>query len=142
MELDLDVFGTLAVGRHTIDHISEQRIYHNSQLGLGAGGTLFFTRYVGIGGEAYSANTTGSFVDSASGSIFVRCPIDKIHLAPYAFGGGGYDFEGIKQGFGQAGVGLDARIIKNLGVFVDARYVFASESQDYGVGRAGIRISF
>jgi hypothetical protein len=62
--------------------------------------------------------------------------------ACYVFGGGGYDFEGIKQGFGQAGVGLDVRIIKNLGVFADARYVFASESHDYGVGRAGIRISF
>lgn len=77
MEFDLDVFGTLALGRRTIDHISEQRIYHNSQLGVGAGGTFYFCRYVGIGGEAYSANTTGSFVDSASGNIYARIPIEK-----------------------------------------------------------------
>jgi hypothetical protein len=142
MEFSIDAFGTLALGRYTIDHISEQRIYHNSQLGLGAGGTLFFCRYVGIGGEAYSANTTGSFVDSTSGSIFLRYPIEKAHLSPYIFGGGGYDFEGIKQGFGQAGVGLEIRIIRYVGVFADARYVFASESKDYGVGRAGIRVTF
>jgi hypothetical protein len=142
MEFSVDVFGTLALGRHTIDHISEQRIYHNSQLGIGAGGIFFFSRYVGIGGEAYSANTTGSFVDSTSGNIFLRYPIEKAHLAPYIFGGGGYDFEGIKQGFGQAGVGLEIRIVRYVGVFADARYVFAAESNDYGVGRAGIRVTF
>jgi len=142
MEFSIDAFGTLALGVHTIDHVSEQRIYHNSQLGVGAGGTFFFCRYVGIGGEAYSRNTTGSFVDSTSGSLFLRYPIEKAHLAPYIFGGGGYDFEGIKQGFGQAGAGFEVRIIRYVGVFVDARYVFASESKDYGVGRAGIRVTF
>jgi hypothetical protein len=141
-EFDFDLFGTLALNRQTIDHISTQRIYHHAQLGLGAGGTFYFCRYIGVGGDVYSSDTTGSFVDSTSGNVYLRYPILDSGIAPYIFGGGGYDFEEIKQGFGQAGTGIEFRLLKNVGFFVDARYVFAAESKDYGVGRAGFRVSF
>lgn len=141
-ELSFDLFGSLALSRQTIDHISTQRINHNASLGVGGGINYFFTRYVGVGAEAFSDNTTGSFVDSSSGNVFLRYPIGESGIAPYIYGGGGYDFENIRQGFGQAGTGIEFRLCQHLGFFVDARYVFAEHSRDYGVGRAGFRYAF
>ena len=43
---------------------------------------------------------------------------------------------------GQAGGGLDFRFSKKLGLFVDARYVFTDETQNFGVGRLGLRFGF
>ena len=141
-EFSLDVFGTGSVGEETIKRLSNNRIRSNGRLGAGLGANYFFNRYFGLAAEAYSENTGHSFVDNASGSLVFRIPIESIRLAPYVFGGGGYQFDPIEQAFFHAGAGLEYRFLHNVGVFVDARYVATEDSKDFGLGRLGFRFSF
>lgn len=141
-ELSIDLFGSASVGKHTIDHLSGSRIRHDSRGGAGAGVNYFFTRNVGVGGEAYSENTDGVFVDSASVNLIVRFPLGQGGFAPYAFGGGGRQFEGAKAWFAQAGGGLEYRFTPRIGAFVDVRFVLPDETKYYGVGRLGVRFAF
>lgn len=142
MEFSVDGFGTLALGEQDINHISGARIRHNAQLGAGAGVNLFFTKMVGIGADAWSKDTSGKFVDNLSGSLIVRFPIAETPFAPYVFGGGGYEFDRVSQGFGQFGGGVEIRFNPHVGIFVDARYIVAHRTDDWGLGRAGFRFSF
>jgi hypothetical protein len=142
-EVSIDAFGVGTIGQQTIDHISGNRIRHNGRAGAGLGVGYFFCRYLGIGADTYAENTTGPFIDSASGNLIARLPIGNTGLAPYIFGGGGYQFEEVKQGFGQAGGGLEFRFCRNVGLFADARYVITDhKTENYGVGRTGVRITF
>ena len=141
-ELSLDLFGTGSVGEQTIDHISGARLRHDGRLGGGVGLNYFFTRYVGVGGDAYTENQDPCFIYSASGNLILRLPLADTGIAPYVFGGGGYQFDEVAQHFAQAGAGVEFRFNQQVGIFVDARYVIADKTQNYGVGRAGLRISF
>jgi hypothetical protein len=141
-ELSLDGFATGSEGSYTIDHISSQRVRQNTKGGAGVGLNYFFTRYVGIGADAYSENTTGTFIDNASGNLILRLPLGGSGFAPYAFGGGGQQFDAAKLTFGQAGAGIEYRFCHNIGVFVDARCVWPDEAKYFGVGRAGLRFAF
>jgi hypothetical protein len=141
-ETSLDLFGTVSVGQEIINHISRHRVEDNGRLGLGLGGNHFFTRNIGLGVDAYTENTQHSFVDNSSANLIVRFPIDAIHLAPYVFGGAGYQFDPSGLWFGQAGGGLEVRFTKNLGIFTDARYVFTDGTRNFGVGRLGLRCAF
>ena len=141
-ELSLDGFATGSEGSYTIDHISNQRVRQNTHGGAGVGVNYFITRYVGIGADAYSENTTGTFIDNASGNLLLRLPLGESGFAPYAFGGGGQQFDAAKLTFGQAGAGMEYRFCHNIGVFIDARSVWPNETKYYGVGRAGLRFAF
>jgi hypothetical protein len=141
-ELSLDGFATGSEGSYTINHISSQRVRKNTQGGAGVGINYFITRYVGIGADAYSENTTGTFIDNASGNLLLRLPLGESGFAPYAFGGGGHQFDAAKLWFGQAGAGMEYRFCHHIGVFVDARCVWPNETKYYGVGRAGLRFAF
>jgi hypothetical protein len=141
-ELSIDAFGSGSIGKQTIDHISGDRIHQNGRAGAGLGANYFFTRNIGIGGDAYTENTAHDFVDSASGNLIARFPIADTGIAPYAFGGGGYQFDDVGEKFAQGGAGIEFRFCRHTGFFVDARYVFADKTRDYGVGRAGLRLSF
>ena len=141
-ELSLDGFGTASLGEYTLEHPSNTRVRHNTRLGAGAGINYFITRNIGIGGDAYSENTTGNFVDSASGSLILRLPLGESGFAPYVFGGGGYQFDMAKKGFIQAGGGMEYRFTRHVGVFLDARGVLPREVKYYGVGRLGLRLVF
>jgi hypothetical protein len=141
-ELSLDLFGTDALGEHTISHPSESRIRHDSRLGAGLGLNYFANRYIGIGAAAYTENTAHNFVDNVSGSLILRLPFDPIRLAPYAFGGGGHQFDPVDSNFAHAGAGLEFRFTHNLGIFVDGRWVWTDRDKDYGLARAGFRIAF
>src|ERR1700722_9727033 len=141
-ELSLDLFGAGSIGQQTIDHLSGNRLDHNTRLGAGAGVNYSFCRYLGIGGDAYTENTARNFVDSTEGNLIGRLPIGHTGLAPYVFGGGGYQFDEVAQKFAQAGGGVEFRFCRHVGVFVDARYVIADKTDNYGVGRAGLRFSF
>ncbi len=141
-ETSLDVFGSVSIGQETINHISRRRVEDNGRLGLGLGGNYFFTRYLGLGGDAYTENSQHSFVDNASGNLIFRFPIESLHLAPYVYGGGGYQFDPSGSGFGQAGAGLEFRFTRNLGVFTDARYVMTDGTGNFGVARLGLRLGF
>ena len=141
-ELSLDGFATGSEGSYTIDHISNQRVRQNTHGGAGVGVNYFFTRYLGVGGDAYSENTTGTFIDNASGNLILRLPLGESGFAPYAFGGGGQQFSAAKLSFGQAGAGMEYRFCHNIGLFIDARCVWPNETKYYGVGRAGLRFAF
>src|ERR1039457_4941370 len=92
-EFSLDGFGTASIGKYTIDHPSNARIRHNTRLGAGAGINYFFTQNIGISAEAYSENTSGTFIDNASANLTLRLPLGQSGFAPYAFGGGGRQFD-------------------------------------------------
>lgn len=141
-ELTLDLFGTASVNQETLNHISGERVHHNGRLGLGAGLTYYATRYLGVGGDAYSENPEHSFVDNASGNLYLRLPMDQVHLAPYIYGGGGHQFDPNDKWFGQAGAGLDIRVTRQWGFYVDGRYVMPEDVSNFGVFRAGIRLVF
>ena len=141
-ELSLDGFGMGSVGNYTLEHPSNQRIRQNSEGGAGAGINYFITKYVGVGAEAYSQNTTGVFIDNASGNLLLRLPLGQSGFAPYVLGGGGHQFDAGKLWFGQAGGGMEYRFCAHVGMFVDARCVWPNETKYYGVGRVGLRFAF
>jgi hypothetical protein len=107
--------------------------------GGGIGLDYFATAYAGIGISTHMENTDGTAIDNVASEIYLRWPIEKWHLAPYAVGGGGYDF-GRKSGWFQAvGGGLELRFKKRFGIFADYQYVFHDDYDD-SVIRAGIRV--
>jgi hypothetical protein len=141
-ELSVDAFGSGSLGEYTINHLSSDRVRHNTRFGVGAGINYFITRNIGIGADAYSQNTTGAFIDSASASLILRFPLGQSGFAPYAFGGGGRQFEMAEAWFAQAGGGIEYRFTPHVGVFIDARGVVPKESRYYGVARFGVRLAF
>jgi len=141
-ELSIDGFGTLSLGEQFINNISATRVHRNGRLGAGAGVNLFFAKNVGIGADAWSEDVSGRFIDNVSGNLIVRFPIADTGLAPYVFGGGGYQFEPVSQAFGQFGAGVEIRFNPHAGIFVDARYLVTRRTDDFGLGRAGLRFSF
>jgi len=141
-ECSLDLFGSVSVGQEVINHISKDRVEDNGRLGAGLGLNYFFSRNVGFGADAYTENAGHSFVDNTSGNLIVRFPFESVHLAPYAYGGGGYQFDPSGLWFGQAGGGLEFRFTKQVGLFADGRYVFTDGTQNFGVARLGLRLAF
>lgn len=141
-ELSFDVFGTAMVTKDVLDHWSGTRVADETRLGLGFGVNYFITRYIGVGADAWTENPQHAFVDYASGSAIIRLPIESLSMAPYVYGGGGYQWDLVEQSFAHAGAGVEFRLAKHAGIFLDGRYVFADKTQDYAVGRAGIRFVF
>ena len=141
-EFSLDGFGTASLGKYSIDHISGNRVRHNTRLGLGAGLNYFFNKYVGIGGDAYSENTSGAFVDSASANLILRAPLGQSGFAPFVYGGGGHQFDLAHVSFAQVGAGMEYRFTPHIGTFLDARWVFPDRTKYYGVARLGVRFAF
>jgi hypothetical protein len=142
-ELSVEGFGTASLGKYALNHVSDSNIRHDARLGAGAGINYFFTRNIGIGVEGYSENTTGAFIDSASANLTVRFPLGQSGFAPYAFGGGGRQFDVANVvWFGQAGAGMEYRFTPHIGVFIDARGVVPDHTKYYGVARLGMRFAF
>jgi len=141
MEFDVDGFAIGTIYERGFDD-SLHYFRHNVRYGAGAGGTFFFCRYLGIGGDFYTENSPGRFVAATSGNLVARYPIPHTCIAPYIYGGGGHQFDRIQQSFGQVGAGLEVRFARHFGMFVDGRYVVAPHTDNYIVGRAGVRLNF
>jgi hypothetical protein len=141
-ELSVDAFGTASIGQYNIEHPSNRTVRQDTKFGAGAGLSYYITRYIGIGAEAYSQNTTGTFIDSASANLMLRLPLGQSGFAPYIFGGGGHQFDQTDFWFGQAGGGMEYRFCPHVGVFLDARAVWPNETKNYGVARLGLRFAF
>lgn len=140
-ELSLD--GSFVGALHEYDFNNGGLHRKNYRFGGDVGANFFFTRYIGVGGDAMAlAGYHPSFVDTVMGDLILRMPIGNTGLAPYIFGGAGYEFERVDQLVGGGGVGLEFRPVPHFGFFVDARYLAAVKTADYGIGRAGVRISF
>jgi hypothetical protein len=109
--------------------------------GGGFGLNYFFARYFGLGYEAFWTSSGNGEHFPLGGNAFFRLPICSWNLAPYAMVGGGASFDGFAKGYGNVGGGLEYRVTRNIGIFVDARYFYG------GVGnlanlRSGLRFAF
>jgi len=141
-EFSADLFGTGSIGEYTITHPSGERVQENSKLGVGLGLNYFITRNIGLGADMYSENTSGPFIDSASGNVILRPPLGDSGCAPYIYGGGGHQFDMAKRWFAQLGAGFEYRFTPHIGAFIDARWVVPDQTKYYGVGRIGVRFAF
>ena len=136
-ELQLDIFG------------SYTNATSSSQYGDGFGGGLalnyFFMRYIGIGVDAnlYDGQVNGAW--SFSGRLIARYPIEAggLCIAPYIFGGGGYQVDGSGDGTYHAGGGLEWRAVpQKLGIFAEGRYTWSANDNDSAQARLGVRLVF
>lgn len=139
ISVDASAVGVL----HSYDFNSAGLDRQNYRFGGDVGGSLFATKCLGISGDAFAlSGSSRTFVDTVTGNLVFRIPIGDTGLAPYVFGGAGYQFQHIDQIVGGGGVGLEFRIVRHFSIFADARYLAAVKQSDYGYARAGIRISF
>ena len=141
-ELEVGIFGSGTVGRSTLVNPSSRRIERDGKLGAGASLGYYFHRYVGVEGYAYSESTSEHFVDNVGGDLLLRLPLGHSGFALYGLAGGGRQFDPEIQWYLDAGGGVEWRFTDHVGVFVDARYVWADETKDYGLARAGLKFGF
>ncbi len=109
------------------------------QWGGGLGLDYFFSSYVGMGLSTHLENVTGTAVDNLSTELYLRLPIEKWHLAPYAVGSAGYQF-GHAKWFETAGGGLEFRFSQKWGIFADYQRIFNDARGVDNVIRAGFRL--
>jgi hypothetical protein len=142
-EVNFSFFGSGTVGDDTLSNVSADRIERDGKLGMGLGLSYFFHRNIGIEGWAYSESTGGRhFVDNVGGDLIGRFPIGHSGFAPYVLGGGGRQLDPVIQWTWDAGGGLEWRFTEHVGIFVDARFVWADDTKDYGLGRLGMKFGF
>jgi len=139
-ELSIDGFASFSAAERRIEDLFDTDI-RDGKWGGGAGVNYFITRELGLSGDFNSFGNGGHFVDSISGSLVVRIPIDPVGLAPY-FYGGGTRLTNPWEWAGHVGVGLEYRFNPGMGVFADARYTFPDRVSDYLTLRTGIRFVF
>ena len=108
--------------------------------GLTVGVNYFFTEHFGIGADTYADAFTRPYL--LNGSVIYRHPLKEFGLAPYGFAGFGRQWEHAGQWTGHLGAGLEYRLNAHTGLFLDARRVFADQTKDYAVWRAGLRLGF
>jgi hypothetical protein len=141
-ELEFGVFGSGTVGRGTLVHPSSRRIERDGKLGMGLGMSYFLHRYVGVEGYAYSESTSEHFVDNVGGDLILRLPLGGSGVALYGLAGGVRQLDPAIQWCLDAGGGVEWRFTDHVGIFVDARYVWADKTRDYGLGRVGVKFGF
>jgi hypothetical protein len=157
-EFQIDLFGQYSVGEGP----HQAGVMRDHGWGGGVGLNYFFQRYIGLGvdgswldvKEAHdfarhdAADNRGTALNSVTGSVILRYPIDHLCLAPYIYGGGGFEDDGKQWASGHCGVGVEYRIKPHkLGVFLDGRWTFLGDRDDhhdlnYFSARAGIRVIF
>lgn len=142
METSLDVFGTGSIRQETINNLNGIRYRDDVEQGAGLGVNHFFHRNFGVGAEAYAEDTERHFIDKASASFIARFPLGESGFAPYAYVGGGRQFDPIELSFAQAGGGLEYRFTREVGIFTDGRYVLTDGAKDHGLVRVGLRLVF
>ncbi len=138
-ETSVDLFGSYT------DVMSQDRFKDGFGGGLGA--NHFFTKYVGLGLDAYAWDgdrPRDAATVAVTGSVILRYPMETLHLAPYIFGGAGGIFtKSAEPQIGEhVGLGAEYRFTKNWGVFADVRYTFAEKDNDYVLPRVGVRFIF
>ena len=154
-EFDISIFSALALGR--VDHstkfanpdqkesrnVAVDRDYTHTAWGGGIEADYFFTRYLGLGAEG-TWLAGHDAISSVSGNVIGRYPFEygTWGWAPYAFVGGGGQFDSQNAGFGQVGGGAEVRLQCHFGVFTDGRWVIHDSSINYALIRLGVRYNF
>lgn len=155
-EWQVDLFGVYGFTDST-----QERILGDHAWGGGLGVNYFFHRNIGVGVEGILYDLRGGrdVLGSAALNIFYRMPIQSACIAPYIYGGIGAvfnaetldarDFNGRDDSgddaylAGHAGLGVEYRVTRNIGLFIDARYTWVDESKnDFVTARSGFRIAF
>jgi hypothetical protein len=140
-ELSLDLFGS-----YSNPESSFGRLTHNDLdrgfWGGGVGVNYFFIPQFGIGSDVNLSAHSGNIVDQVMGNAILRLPIESASVAPYIFGGAGRGISPAWEWVWDAGAGVEFRLNSATGIFVDARYIWADESTDRIVFRAGLRLVF
>jgi len=135
-ELQIDLFGSYTDG--------VQRREYNDDFGGGVAVSYFFMRYLGVGIEGNVRDGDAHGVWNLGGRLIARYPLElgNICIAPYIFGGGGAQFDGLTSGTWLAGGGLEWRATPMFGVFGEGRYTWAGAQADSGQARVGVRFAF
>jgi hypothetical protein len=142
-ELSLDLSGSYIAQERGIEHLFETSIKHNrGTWGGNIGVNYFITRNIGVGADASMSANGGNFVDVVLGDLILRLPLGDSGFAPYVFGGGGRTTDATWEWVGQAGVGLEYRFSRRIGLFADGRYIWPQHSPDALLLRTGVRIVF
>ncbi len=101
----------------------------------------FMTENVGLEADA-TFIATSSEISLFTASVVLRAPIKSACLSPFVLAGGGLHADGVTQGVWHAGGGVDFRLANCWGIFADARYTWAEDSDCYTLLRGGVRFSF
>ena len=141
-ELTFDAYAAYRANERRLGSVFATSVRHGTW-GGGVGVNYFFTRNLGIGGDAIILDNGGNFVDNVSGNLIFRFPIDSVGIAPYIFGGAGRNFDPTYEWEGHVGTGVEFRLNHNTGIFADVRYVWPDKSGTDGIGfRSGLRLAF
>lgn len=140
-ELTFDLFASYGRGHGHFNDFFDQTLEHGTW-GGGVGANYFFTKYLGVGADVFMHANGNEFIDHTSLGVIGRFPIERISLAPYAFGGAGRNFDPIDEWTAHAGIGLEWRLNPHTGIFADGRYVWPDKSGDFSLLRAGLRFAF
>ncbi len=133
-ELQLDLFGSGAFYQQG-----------NPAWGGGAGLNYFFLKYIGLGVEQTLVGKESGTEWGTFGNLFLRYPICSWNLAPYAVAGLGAVYgQNNSVLAGTVGGGLEYRFTKNIGLFIDARWLYNPSVSESGavVARTGLKFAF
>jgi hypothetical protein len=122
-----------------------QREFTHNAGGVGLDAAYFFTRNLGIDvGTAWTEGDGSVFELSAS--LVYRVPImakgNKLGIAPYVLAGGDGLFGHRAIAGGHVGGGVEFRLCKHGGIFIDGRWVFGDDSVSFGSVHSGFRFAF
>lgn len=142
-EMTFDLFGAFGDNKEKFNDAFDTT-QRDGTWGAGIGMNYFFARCFGVGVDAFGLDNGADFVDAANLSVILRLPIDLLHLAPYVFGGGGRQFQGPDSWTAHVGTGLEIRLNRHTGIFLDGRYVFPKRGSvsEYTLLRSGVRFAF
>lgn len=141
-EFSFASIGTDSMTVQTPAPFSDYRIKQSTPLGTGGAANYFFSRYLGVSVDAYSKDMSHNFVDTTSGNLIARFPIAQTGVAPYFFGGNNYRFDAARENQTEGGAGLEFRFPDQAGTLLDVSYVLPNKTDNYGIGRVGLRFNF
>jgi hypothetical protein len=137
-QLTFDAFGSYISGFKNFGDQFDHNWRHGD-FGGGAGVNYFFMRYAGVGVDSFTYDE-GQFFKNVTGNLILRYPIESLNLSPYIFGGGGRDFDPTDEWHEDAGVGLEYRFSRHIGVFADVRYIWEQKTENATLTRVGVRL--
>ncbi len=142
-ELSIDLAASYTAGERGLEHVFKTSIKGDrGAWGGNVGLNYFFIRHLGVSVDVNMPDNGGNLVDAVLGNLIARFPLGNSGFAPYVFGGGGRTTDRAWNWTGQAGVGLEFRFSRSVGLFTDGRYLWPQHQTDSLLLRSGLRIAF
>lgn len=109
--------------------------------GGGVGLSYFPTRHLGFAATTHWEDFHGTFIDNLGGEAYLRLPLSRLPIAPYAIGSGAHSWENERWTFGVGG-GAELRFNETVGLFSDIQWLFNEGGAKDGLGvRFGFRLN-